>query len=97
MFYPPAGNCQGPIKFHKRLVLVREVTRIKAQRSLLEAKRQSFRANQAAIKLPKKPTLEKAQGFATKIDVMIKRGDAAVQVILVANQALTLSNSVQAV
>lgn len=88
---------QQLIKFPKRLALVKGVIRIKAQRSLLEAKRQSFRANLAAIKPPKKAALEKAQAFAAQIDVMIKNGDAAVQVIVVADQALTLFNSVQAV
>jgi transcriptional/translational regulatory protein YebC/TACO1 len=80
----------------QRLAIVREITRLKAVRNLLEAKRQGFRANQKAIKPPKKAKVKEAQGLAEKMDLMIKNSESAVQVIAVADQAVTLFNAVQA-
>ena len=89
-------NDQNLVDFAKRLELERELTRLKAELTLLEAKRQGFRAGRKAIKPPKKGKVEKAQSLADDVDELIKNSRAADQIIELSVKAIKLFNSIQA-
>ena len=80
----------------ERLELMRQLARLTAERLLLEAKRQGFRANQKSINPPNSPKVSQARQLAEESDEVIRQSQAVTQAITLAEQAVALFNTIQA-
>jgi hypothetical protein len=80
----------------ERLELMRQHARLSAERALLEAKRQGFRANQKPINPPNSTKVSQARQLAEDSDAVIRQSQAVDQAITIAEQAVALFNTIQA-
>jgi len=81
----------------ERMEKTREKRLLLAQRDLLEAKRQAFRANKSSISPPTSEQVKKAKKLADGIDEIIKTSQATDAALGLVEQSLKLYNEIQEV
>ena len=81
----------------ERLEKAREKRLLLAQRDLLEAKRQAFRANKSPINPPTSEQVKKAKKLADDIDEIIRTSQATDAALSLVEQSLKLYNEIQEV
>lgn len=79
----------------ERIERAREKRYLLAERELLEAKRQAYKANKSSINPPSKKKVEKALKWADEIDELLKNADAVDTALNLAVKSVKLYNTIQ--